>query len=132
MLDGRDVVVRQVARQHVDLGGADLGALALTDQLHALGRGGRAHVKLAGQVLDGKHAVALGHLGHLGGRDVDLRLGKDGRHALLKEFVFDALDVVAVDDAQPREARDAQDVAQLGQQLRRLDVVAVLLLDVHT
>ncbi len=60
--------------------------------------------------------------GELGGGDVDLRLGEYGGHAAGEQLLVDALDVVAVDDAQGRERLDAQGVAELGEQLLSLDV----------
>ena len=50
----------------------------------------------------------------------------------IRDSLVDALDVVAVDDAQGRERLDAQGVAELGEQLLRLDVEPGFFLYVHT
>ena len=122
--------VERFAGEQVDLGGADGGALALGDQLHALGGGGGALVELAGQRLDGEDGRA-GLLGEFVIGEVDLRLGEHGGDAASEQLLVDALDVIAVDDAQGRERLDAQGVAKLGEQLLRLDVKPGFLLYVH-
>ena len=59
-LDLSQLLVGQSALQQVDLGGADQRALALADELDALGGRIGALVELAGQVLHGKgHAAIL-------------------------------------------------------------------------
>ena len=98
-----------------------MGRSPWEDQLHALGGGGGALVELAGQRLDGEDGRA-GLLGELVIGEVDLRLGEHGGHAGAEQLPVDALDVIAVDDAQARERLDAQGVAKLGEQLLRLDV----------
>ena len=129
-LDGVEVLVGERALQHVDLGVSHRGALALRDELDALGRRGVAHVELTGQGLHGKDARALRHLGHLARGAVGLRLGEDYGHALFEELLRDALDVVAVDDAQVRERRDAQHVPQLVAKRPCLPVESVPFLNV--
>ena len=63
VLDGGERLVAAGALDHVELGAAHRGALALGDELHALGGGVGALVKLAGQRLHGEHAdVLLAHL----------------------------------------------------------------------
>ena len=143
MLDGGDVLCGEVALEHVDLGRAHVRALAGAHELHALARGVGALVELAGQVLHGEDVRAGGggvgeavrveveaRHGQLGAGDVHLRLAEHDGHAALEELAVDALDVVAVDEAQAREAPHAQDGAQLAQQLLRLHVEARLLLHV--
>ena len=130
VLDGLEVVIGERALQHVDLCVSHRGALALRDELDALGRRGVAHVKLAGQGLNGKDTRPLRHLGHLARGAVGLGLGEDNRHALLEELLGDALDVVAVDDAQAGERRDAQHVPQLVAERPRLPVESVPFLNV--
>ena len=130
VLDGCKVVVGEFALQHVDLGVSHRGTLALRDELDALGRRGVAHVKLAGQGLHGKDARALRNLGHLARGSVGLGLGEDNGHALLEELLGDAFDVVAVDDAQACERRDAQHVPQLVAECPRLPVESVPFLNV--
>ncbi|VWL96079.1 Uncharacterised protein [Collinsella intestinalis] len=129
-LDSVEVLGGKIAGEQVDLCGANGGALALGDQLHALGGGGGALVELAGQRLDGEDGRA-GLLGELVIGEVDLRLGEHGGHAGAEQLLVDALDVIAVDDAQARERLDAQGVAKLGEQLLRLDVKPGFLLYVH-
>ena len=130
MLDGLYGSLVQIARDHIDLGGAHGGALALADELHALAGGVGALVKLAGQEFDGKDgAIACGELviGH-----VDLGLAKDGRDAGAEELLVDALDVVAVDDPQSLDALNAENLGQLALELLSLDVEPGFLLHVDT
>ena len=130
VLDGIDGGFVQSARDHIDLGGAHGGALALADELHALAGGVGALVKLARQEFDGKDgAIACGELvvGH-----IDLGLAKDGRHAGAEKLLVDALDVVAVDDPQGLDALDAENFGQLALELLSLDVEPGFLLHVDT
>ena len=94
------------------------GPLPLTDQLDALLAARRTRVELPRQVFDGDHRVrALGQtvVGHVHGR-----LGKDHRHAAIKQRLLDALHVVAVEHAHARHALDEQNVPDLLQKALRL------------
>ena len=126
-LDGLHVLRGKGTFQEVDLGGADLGTLALADQLHAFAGGVSALVELAGQVLHGEHGGAVG-VGHFGGCVVGLGLAEHGGDACFEELVADALHVVAVDESQVFQLVHAKDVAQLACKLLCLDVEAGFLL----
>ncbi len=143
VLDGLDVGGAKLAGEHVDLRGANARALAGADELYALAGRVGALIELAGQVLDGEDGgaerrrgeladlIKLGAFdGKLGRGGVYLRLAEDDGDAALEEVLLDTLDVVAVDDAKPREAADAKDGAQLLRELLRLHVEARLLLNV--
>ena len=94
------------------------GPLALANQLDALLAAGRPRVELPRQVFDGDHRVrALGQafVGHVHGR-----LGKDHRHAAIKQRPLDPLDVVAAQHAYARHALDEQNVPDLLQKALRL------------
>ena len=94
------------------------GPLALTDQLDALLAARRTRVELPRQVFNGDHRVrALGQtvVGH-----VHRRLGKDHRHAAIKQRLLDTLHVVAVEHAHARHALDEQNVPDLLQKALRL------------
>ena len=129
VLDGLDVVIGELAGEDVDLGGAHDGALALADELDALACGVGALVELAGKELHREHGGA-GHLGQLIIGDVDLGLGEHHRRAAREQLLVGTLDVVAVEEAEPFEARDAQDAHELGFELCGLDVKARLLLHI--
>ncbi len=130
-LDLGDIVVCERALEHIDLGRADKGALALRDELHALACRVCTLVELAGERLDGEDIGAFCDWRHLlEAGVVHLRLAEDGRDALVEEFVRDAFDVVAVDDAELFEAGNAEHVPQLMGKVFCLSVVAVLLLHV--
>ena len=131
MLDGGNVFVGEIAFEHVDFGAQDLGALPLADELNALACRSGALVELAGQGFDGENNRAFCG-GQFGKRIVGLRLAENGGNALLEQLVACALNVVAVDETDAREAFDAEDGAQLVQELMRLDVEAGLLLNVNT
>ena len=134
VLDRGEGLVGAGALDHVDLGAAHRGALALGDELHALGGGVGALVKLAGQRLHGKDAHVGGvRVGwELARGDVYLRLGEDHGNAALKELVASALHVVAVDDAQAGRWLQplGDDVGEFRLELLGLDVKAGLLLHV--
>ena len=129
MLGGLDVPVGELALEHVHLGGAHERTLALGDELDALARAVGALVELAGQELHREDA-GVARLGHVGRGDVGLRLREDRGHAEREQLVVDALDVVAVDEAQAGDAGDAQQVAELALERLGLEVESGLLLDV--
>ena len=151
-------IVGALALDDVDLREGDVGALALADELDALRRGVGALVELAGQRLDGEHVHVSGSCGdpgnvrplrgkllgslarELDARNgkltrgiVDLRLGEHRGDATLEKFLVDALDVVAVDQAQASRLRKSlgNGGVQLGEQLLRFDIEAGLLLHVY-
>jgi len=131
VLHGVHVGGRKLALEHVDLGGAHSGALALADELDALARGVGALVELAGEELDREDRGAVGDGGHLRGGVVRLRLREYRGHAGREELLVDALDVVAVDDAQVGDAVDAEERAQLALERLGLAVESGLLLYVN-
>ena len=100
----------------------------MADELDALAGGVRALVKLAGKELDGKDPGARARGGATRGGHVGLWFAEDGWHAPLEQLPGDALDVIAIDDAQSLEPPDAKGVTQLVCQLLRLDVKTRLLL----
>ena len=112
-LDGIKILGREFAEKHIHLGAAHGGALALGDELDALGGGGGALVELAGQRLDGEEVSSIG--GQLLVHGVDLWLGEYGGHAACEQLLVDTLDVITVYDAQGRERLDAQGVPELGE-----------------
>ena len=94
------------------------GPLALADQLDALLAARRTRVELPRQVFHGDHRVrALGQalVSHVHGR-----LGKDHRHAALKQRPLNAFHVVAAQHAHARDAFDEQNVPYLLQKALRL------------
>ena len=152
-------IVSALALDDVDLREGDVGTLTLADELDALRRGVGALVELAGQRFDGEHVHIGGSCGDsgdvrplrgelLGGlvREldarngklargiVDLRLGEHRGDATLEKLLVDALDVVAVDQAQASRLRKplGDGGVQLGEQLLRFDIEAGLLLHVYT
>ena len=126
---GVDGALVERALDEVDLCGAHGGALALGDELDALARGVGALVELAGQELDGEGRRVLG-LRELVVGDVDLRLAEHGGDAGAEELLVDALDIVAVDEPEARDALDAEDARELALELLGLDVEARFLLHV--
>ena len=127
--DGLNVLIGQRAGQQVHLRAANLGALALADQLDALACRCRALVELAGQELHGEHLRAVGPR-QLCRCHIDLGLAEHGGNALIEQLLRDALHVVAVHQTQTLERGDAQDAAQLVRQLLGLNVEAGLLLHI--
>ena len=128
LFDGGQILSSQVALQQVDLGAAHVGALALAQQLDALGSRVRPLVKLAGQILDGKDRFCFGQggVGH-----VHRRLAEHGGDGAVEQLFVDALHVVAVQKAQAGQAFDAQQFGQLVQQALGLAVKAGFLFHIN-
>ena len=116
----RKFLVGQIAVQQIDAGGAYQRTLSLRKQLNALRRGIGTLIVLPGQIFHRKaqRAVFCGQ-GIIG--EIDLRLGKDGRHRALKQSGLDMLDVIAVEQTKAGERMNSQKGTQiLGEGLRLL------------
>ena len=98
--------------------GAHQGALTASHQLDALGGGVRPLVELARQGLhrQGPLGTVPGGGDHFVPNDIHLGLGKYGPAGLFEGFPLQAFHVVAVEDADPCDALDAQKVPQVCQQ----------------
>ena len=129
-LDLSQLLVGQSALQQVDLGGADQRALALADELDALGGRIGALVELAGQVLHRKGHAAILRQGVVG--VVHRRLAEHGGGALVEQRFINALHVVAVEQPHPVQGLDAQQRDQLIFQALGFHIKAGLFLDINT
>ena len=130
LLDLGHLLIGQGAFQQVDPGRAHQRALALADELDALGGGVRTLVELAGQVLHREsHTLVCGQL-CIG--VVHRRLAEYGVGALVEQGLVDALHVVAVEQTQTGERLDAQQAGQLIFQTICLDVKAGLFFHINT
>ncbi len=108
-LDLRDLFFAQPAVKHIYDSAPDGGAFDARRKADALRRGIGALVELAGKVFDRKNAGAVG-IGQLAVGQIDLRLGKDGRDAFFEDAFFNALNIVAVDDAELFERGDTEKI----------------------
>ena len=117
LLDRGDLGIRQLALKRIHACGAHERTLALRQDLHALRSGIGALVILTGQILHGKHRVALRQRVR---HDVELGLGQHRLDGVVKQVPADALEVIAVEQAQPRQGLDAQKCPQILQQGARL------------
>ena len=131
LLDLGHLLGGQSALQQVDTGRAHQRALALTDELDALGGRVGALVELAGQVLHGKRHAAV-RSGQLRIGIVHRRLAEHSGHALLEQCLVDALHVVAVEQPQAAQLLDAQQRDQLVAQALGLAVEAGFLFNIDT
>ena len=112
VLDFFHVLCCQRAGEQINLCRADGGALPAGEQLDALGGGVRPLVELTGEGFHGEHSSSGGEGGVY---VVHLRLREHGVHGPLKIFDRQALCVVSVHKAQPRQDRDAQNGLQFTQ-----------------
>ena len=125
-----DPFVGQLTFQQVDAGRAHQRAVALADELDALGGRVGALVELAGQILHGeRHAVGDGQL-CIG--VIHRRLTEHGGDALLEQSLVDALHVVAVEQTQTVQLLDAQQGDELIAQALGLAVEAGFLFNIDT
>ena len=130
LLDLGHLLGGQRTLQQVDTGRAHKRALALTDELDALGSRSCALVELTGQVLHGKgHALAGGQLG-VGG--IPRRLAEHGADALVEQCFVDAFHIVAVQQAQTGQVLDAQQAGEFVFQTVCLDIKAGLFFHINT
>ncbi|SCH94436.1 Uncharacterised protein [uncultured Faecalibacterium sp.] len=130
LLDLCHLLLGQGTLQQVDTGRADQRALALADELDALGGRIGALVELAGQVLHSKgNALEFRQL-RIG--VVHRRLTEHGGSALVEQCLVDALHVIAVQQAQAAQGLDAQQAHQLIFQALGFHVKAGLLFYINT
>ena len=99
-LDFVHLVGRNAALDGNDPCGEHLGALLLGEQLHALGGGVCPLVILAGQVFHGEHLIIGGELEVLAIHIVHIGLGEDGATGGFKFFRREAVNIVAIEQAQ--------------------------------
>ena len=117
LLDRGDLGIRQLALERIHARGAHERTLALRQDLNALCSGIGALVILTGQIFHGKHRVALRQTVRHG---VELGLRQHRLDGVVKQLPADALEVIAVEQAQPRQGLDAQKCPQILQQGARL------------
>ena len=130
LLDLGHLLGRQSTLQQVDAGRAHQRALALTDELDALGSRGCALVKLAGQILHREgHALCSGQL-CVG--VIHRRLAEHGADALVEQCFIDAFHIVAVQQAQTGQVLDAQQAGEFVFQTVCLDIKAGLFFHINT
>ena len=130
LLDLGHLLGGQSALQQVDAGRAHQRALALTDELDALGSRSCALVELAGQVLHGEgHALGSGQFG-IG--VIHRRLAEHGADALVEQCFVDAFHIVAVQQAQTGQVLDAQQADEFVFQTVCLDIKAGLFFHINT
>ena len=85
-------------------GGRNRWSRTAGEDLDALGCRVGALIELARQVLDREGVFVVGNL-ERGAGAIDLRFGKNQLGGIANEFCADAVDFVALDDAQGFEAR---------------------------
>ena len=120
----------QSTLQQIDAGRAHQRALALTDELDALGSRGCTLVELTGQILH-REGHALGS-GQLGVGVIHRRLAEHGADALVEQCFVDAFHIVAVQQAQTGQVLDAQQAGELVFQTVCLDIKAGLFFHINT
>ena len=139
MFDGSNVRLGKFALKHIHFGAANCRAFTLADELNAFARRISALVKLTGKELDGKNRLARRAFALQGSLDLRaaftrrIYLGLTEYHgdALLEQFIGNALDIVAINEAQTRKRLHAQDRLQLVQELPRLDIETGLFLNIN-
>jgi len=130
LLDLCHLLLGQGTLQQVDAGRAHQRALALADELDALGGRIGALVELAGQILHGEgHAVGSRQL-CIG--VIHRRLAEHGGDALVEQCFVDAFHVVAVQQTQTGKRLDAQQAGQLIFQAGGFHIKAGLFFHINT
>ena len=122
VLDLLQRLIVDFSRQDDDACRRDLRALLLRDELDALRCGVCRLVVLARQVLDSKHAGILKCWQRLFIDFVNRRLRKDDELDLLVLLIAEALDIVAVDDADRLEAIEMEGFFQIVAELLSRDI----------
>ena len=129
LFDGCHLLVGEPTHEHIDLGGADQRAVALRDDLQALGSGVRPLVVLTGQGLHRKDHIAGGdfvrHIVHLG-------LGEYGIDTVVEKGLFQVFRIVAVQHPHTLQAADLQKITQLPAQGVGLMGLAGLFFHIYT
>ena len=112
--DAGNVLRREVPIEGIDPGGAHQGPLPLGEQLDTLGRRVGPLVKLAGEVFHGEEGVGI--RGERLREVIQLRLGEDRPPAYVEESLVDALYIIAIDEPDPLQPRDAEKFPDIPQQ----------------
>ena len=120
-LDAGEVIGGKTAGEDDDLGGGDERAFLAGEDLDALRGGVGALVELAGEVFDGEGGLVFAE-GEGGGSQVDLGLGEDLADGLVELGVAEAVDVVALDDADGVEAGEPEGFAQVVEEVAGFSV----------
>ena len=129
-LDLGHLLIGQGTLQQIDAGRTHQRALALTDELDALGSGVCALVELAGQIFHRKgHTVAGGQLG-IG--VIHRRLAEHGVCTLVEQRFVDAFHVVTVQQTQTGQFLDAQQAGELIFQAGGFHIEAGLFFHINT
>ena len=113
LLDGGDLIVRQCAFQHIDLGGADSGTVTLAQDLNTLGSGVCPLVELTGQRLYGEHDLACGHFV---GDGIHLRLRENRIDTIAKEGFINIFNIITVQYTNTFQTADLQKILNFLQQ----------------
>ena len=125
VFDARDFIGGKRAFEDDDLGGENGGAFLAGEDLDALGGGVRALVELAGQVFDGEGGFVFAER-EGGGYVIHLRLGEDVGGGFVEFRLGEAVDVVALDDADIFQAGQAEGFTEVVQEVARLGIVGGL------
>ena len=125
LADGGDLLIGQLAGQHIDLGGADQGTLTLGDDLDALGSGVGPLVKLTGQRFHSED-ISAGQLDGCGS-GIQLGLGENGTDGIVEQLFGDVFCVIAVEKTDILKRFNAQKVLSLCQQAAGFVIKAFLL-----
>ena len=122
VLDGGDFVGGKRAFENDDFGGENSGAFLAGEDLDALGGGVGALVELAGEILDGEGGFVFRE-SESAGNIIHLRFGEDVGGGFVEFRLGEAVDVVALDDADVFQAGQAEGFAEVMQEVARLGVV---------
>ena len=116
--------------QRIDLGGADPGTIPLRNDLDTLGGRVGTLIKLTGQCLHGKYK-GTGQI-DFPGSDVQLGLGENGSHGIVKKRFRDIFRVIAVEKPDALQSFHTQKVLRFAQQAPGFVVQTFLFLHKNT
>ena len=124
-------LIRDVSAKNIDAGRTDNGTFFLGNKLNTLCSTVSTLIKLARQILNGKHPLILCESGSVCD-NINLRLRKHSALCIRKKVGIDVIDIVAVDDSERGNSLHSRQSGKLTEERMRFICKSRFLLDKYS